>query len=199
MIPDYQYWEEQATTLRRNGLERLRSQADKWQTALTALLGVFGAVALFEAPTKLGELPWLMGLGLVLVSLVAIGLILLAIRNASDVAIGIPAGFTAMGGPRLEQWNHEQAVKALDKIHTSRKQGFAAVGILVVGFALVWLFSIPWNPSPAPVRVLAIEKGQVLCGELTPAGDDLRLKLPSGKVIELRKVSEVTSTSSCPK
>lgn len=199
MIPGDQYWEEQATTLRRDGLSRLRGQAEKWQTALTALLGVVGAVALFEAPTKLGELPWLTALLLVLVSLVAIALILLAIRDASDVAVGIPDNFISVGGPGLEQWTFEQADSALSKLKASRNKGYAAVTLLVLGFALIWLLSIPWNPTSAPVRVLAITNGTVVCGELTANGDELQLKLASGALIELKNPSALTSTSGCPK
>jgi hypothetical protein len=199
MIPDYQYWQEQATKLRREGLKDLRAMAEKWQTALVALLGIFGTIALFEAPTKLAELDLLPAIALVAIAFVAIGLALRSLWNASHVAIGIPEGFIGMGGPGLEQWTYEESIASLAKLHTARWQGVGALAALLVGFAIVWLLNLPPANPQTTVNVLTVDgAGEIACGKLVRDGSSFTLETSEGKAIDLGAVTSVTVTQACP-
>ena len=51
-----EYWEQRATELSRTSLETIRASATAWAATTTALLGVFGTVAIVKGPDSISAL-----------------------------------------------------------------------------------------------------------------------------------------------
>jgi MFS family permease len=148
-LPEEEYWDREATKLGRTGLADIRSQAEKWQTTISALLGVIGVVAFVEGPKKLSELEhwpdqWVLIFGVAL----AAGLALWAIRLAAAAAQGVPKHFEVLDGPELASYNAESAETAASDLKWSRRFAMFGAGVLIFGTLLAWFLGLTKDEDP---------------------------------------------------
>jgi hypothetical protein len=165
------YWDAKATELRRTQLETVRNSATKWSALLTALLGVFGAVAFsggLTAIDKLNRASAFLARGLTTLAALAA---VVGIFYFAKAAGGLTLKRTdSLGSDTLRTSYSESTKRGLRNIGIGKRAAFVAVGCVLAG-SLVVLWSGEAKPLATPTYLLARVHGQLICGLL---GEDER-------------------------
>jgi hypothetical protein len=190
---EWEYWDKQATDLRRSQLKTVQTSATKWSTLLTALLGVFGTVAFAGGLSSLDDLepPWA-GVAKSMTTIAA-GLAIVAIVCLSYAAGGLRlTAVSALSGPLLKRRNTDLAGSSLALLDLGRLCAVLA-GLAV----LAGSFMVLWAPTSEPraSRVIARFDDVSYCGRPTKAPIDNDLLIGGRKLSE---ATEIISVAACP-
>jgi hypothetical protein len=130
-----EYWETQASALRRTALDRIRTSAEKMQASLATMLGVAGAVTFLAGPSKLNELDLSSQerLFLAAIAVISAALALLSIGACVLVSQGEPRTLAAANGEAVQRWHREAARRASALFGAARVTAIVAAALLIVG------------------------------------------------------------------
>jgi len=201
-LSEEEYWEQEATKLRRTGLAEIRSKAEKWETTIGTLLGIIGVVSFVEGPKKLSELErwpaqWVLIGGVAL----AAALAFLAIILAAKAAQGIPKHFDVLTGPALAQLNAESAENAASDLKRSRYLAIAATAVLATGTLLAWGYGLAKDTEEKVSALVVTGDGAVSCGQLKDQGSQGLALVDEDKTTILKLTSNVQQlqvVTACP-
>lgn len=165
--PDQRLWEEAAAKAALGQLDAVRAAAEKWTGTVTALLGIFGTVAVVGGGGDIVDVPAdQRGTVAVLVAVAGVGA-LVSIVTGALAAQGIR--FSRHGnwnGDALRATVTERAPTAAALLNVSRASGIiAAVLVFVVGFLPLAASAEPGEERGATVLVVTTD-GALRCGEL---------------------------------
>lgn len=198
-IPDDEYWEQQATTARREQLKNVRAVATSWQASIAAILGVFGTVAFVKGPSQFGDVQTLPQGLLIATILIAAVLAGVALVCAALAAQGGFHKYDVLTGVALEKSQAESAGRAVRMLAFSRWLAIAAAVLVAVGSAVAWLATVTTEATAAETVVVIYSDGVVRCGELRTGSATGSAKLKIGdELIDLTDVTSIKPVSACP-
>ena len=192
---EWTYWDTKATELRRTQLATVQTAATKWAALLTALLGVFGAVAFAGGLTTIDKLgsPYAI-IAKLLTTLAAIAAIL-AVYLFAQAAGGLtPRVAHGIGAASVRQMNTVASRNVMKTLKWGKRFAVSAAVLVLGGSALV-LWVGDKTVSVVPPAMVAVVDGRLICGELT--------KQPDGTVLVgdhriTRSITQIVSVGKCP-
>jgi hypothetical protein len=195
-----EYWEQRAAELSRTSLETVRASATAWAGTTTALLGVFGTVAIVKGPDTISALAGTTRdavTGLVIGAAVVAFVSVLATGYASR---GPTKRYAPLTGLRLAKWTRLTTRKARTALLAGQATGIVAA-LLVLAAGITAAVSGSGSPAPSGESVLVrTSAGGLQCGVLKRSGRGLVLADSSGGTLLYlgSGVAEVTAVTSCP-
>jgi hypothetical protein len=196
-----EYWEQRATELSRTSLETIRASATAWAGTTTALLGVFGSVAIVKGPDTISALD---GTSRDIVTGLVIGAAVVA--SASVLATGYASRgptkrYAPLTGLRLAAWTMRTSRSAHRALLIGQVTGLAAA-LLVLAAGITAAVSGTGGGSVPAAQAFLIRTsdGALQCGVLKRSGGHLMLADNSGAtLLDLSSgVAAATTVSSCP-
>lgn len=160
-------WDEAAMKAAVSQLDSIRSTAEKWAGTVTALLGIFSAVALVTGTTSLDDVPsetlkWLLVVAVSMAGLLACA----SIVTASKAAQGADP-FSQSGGWRYQSYIIENTRKARPWLKASRYTGLSAAALVFcIGLATLVTAVVPAPDTPGSSVVVVGRDGTLSCGKL---------------------------------
>jgi hypothetical protein len=190
---NFAYWDDQLTTMIRTQLTTVQQAATGWRTLFGALLGIFTSVAFAGGITTIDKLasPWsdVVKYG-TLAAVLAAALATFWSNQASQSLS--PEVTSHLDANYLRTQTNEQAATSLKRLNRAKISGALAIGVVLVGSALVLLVGPAASPSTS---ALATVNGKTICGVLKTTGSSLKL----GSTALSGDVSDITLVPSCPK
>jgi hypothetical protein len=197
-----EYWEQRATELSRTSLDTVRTSATAWAATTTALLGVFGTVAVIKGPDSIAKLKGTSQTVVTVLIVAASVLAFVSVLATARASRGPAKRFTPLNGLKLKKWTRDNASDAHRDLTIGRVTGVLAA-LLVLAAGIVGTVAearTQTTPSGASFLVRTTD-GALQCGVLGRSGTGLELVDGSGtKLLDLSsEVAEVTAVTSCPK
>jgi hypothetical protein len=192
---EWLYWDAKATELRRTQLATVKASATKWSALLTALLGLFGAVAFAGGLTAVDKLSETNAtLARVLTSLAALAA-LIAVFLFSKVSDGLfPKTVAGVTATSVREINTTGANAALVWFRAARALAIAAILLVVAGsFFVLWAGEA--SPPNKPSSVIAAVNGRIVCGQL---GLGPHLVLTVGGDSIKGNITAIAEVAACP-
>jgi hypothetical protein len=197
--PDDWWWERQAETLQRTGLDRVRQSAKGWAGSIGTLLGIFATVAFVRGPSSItaanGNARWLAA-GLIIGASVAAAI---AFVIASLLTQGVPRRYSGVDGASLKRWVQERAAHAVELLWWSRGLALSAALAVVAATAIVWVSALHAKHHEQAFLVRFID-GTVTCGSLgREPGDqqDSEVLITPHHSVRLSGVASIRPVASC--
>jgi hypothetical protein len=196
-----EYWEQRATELSRTSLETIRASATAWAATTTALLGVFGTVAIVKGPESISALD---GTSRDVVTGLVIGAAVVAFASVlatSYASRGPTKRYTPLTGLRLATWTRRTARSARTALLVGQATGVAAALLVLAAGVTAAVSGTGGGSAPAAQSFLIrTSDGALQCGVLKRSGRNLVLAGSSGAtLLDLSSgVAAVTTVSSCP-
>jgi hypothetical protein len=187
---DADAWDEAATHAAVNQLTAARDLAAKWSATVTALLGVFGSVAIVGGTSELSDIRWQWLRIVLLVLTLAAGFIAgWSIYQGALAAQGSdPVRHLSFDGDQLRQLVYDETPDTLRHLKSSRLAGFIAAG-LVFGVGATSLICATIPDAQQKQDFVVVDHGRVLCGPMT---------ISSGTVSAIGGVQLSTATTATP-
>ncbi|MER6162039.1 hypothetical protein ABT147_42195 [Streptomyces sp. NPDC001868] len=178
-----------------NDESTIRSAAEKWIAAITALLGLFGLAGLVAGKDSFVGLPkgvlWVAALA----ALAAVVAAACAIVLANRAAYGWPTVVDVSNDEALERWYVNQRTlveEAAGRLRTAVRCALVSLAALmvVVGCNALW-------PRGVAVQITRVD-GSGVCGTLidTKTPTELRIKRPNGEVTSVRAATIKSAVAS---
>jgi hypothetical protein len=194
-IEDWLYWDGKATELRRTQLATVKASATKWSALLTALLGLFSAVAFAGGLTAIDKLSETNAtLARVLTSVAALAA-LIAVFLFSKVSDGLfPKTVAGVTATSVREINTAGADTALGWFRAARAFAIAAILLVVAGSFLVLWAGEASSPNKPSSVVVAVD-GRVVCGQLG-LGPHLALTIGGDPIAG--HITAIAEVAACP-
>jgi hypothetical protein len=196
-----EYWEEQATELSRTQLSTVRDAAKAWSATTTALLGVFGTVAIVQGPTSVEKLTEDIRKWVVTAIVAAAILVVCSVLATARASRGPTKRYRPLTGLILAKWSKDETGKARWWLLVGQVTAvLAACLVLATGVAVLVSAASGTKGSAGSSVVVRTEQGAVKCGALAQKGGRLVLQDADGdEMLALDTgVADVTSVTSCP-
>jgi hypothetical protein len=153
---DDRRWVKEATDAQHSGLATVRTAADAWGKAISAILGAFALVAFIKGPQAITDVPTgpgyqfnLTGFGLidpartvVFLIFVAAAFVIIAIVCAAFAAEGIPRWTRVLNGPNFRKDSDYAAQQAIALLWVSRALTLIGAALVFGAMALAWVATI---------------------------------------------------------
>jgi hypothetical protein len=186
---------------------RLRTSAEKWTGAVTAISGLFGLAALVLAKDTVDKLPDVAKLILAALVLAAFVCAVLAIKHSYSAAYGrykiADTGTTA----KLMDWyahRRDSDLAIPEKISKSVRLAIAGSALLLCGVFVIW-----FSPAKGPASLVTVtyhssgEGSRTICGQIVSLKDgSLTLKADTPPrsdptPIAVTVIDDVTAAKKC--
>ncbi|GEM_PF-7055088 len=196
-----EYWEQRANELSRTSLETIRASATAWAATTTALLGVFGTVAIIKGPDSISALE---GTSRDVVTGLVVGAAVMAFTSVLATGYasrGPTKRYTPLNGLKLAAWTRRSARSAHTALLVGQATGIAAALLVLAAGITVTVSGSGGGSAPSSESFLVrTSDGAVQCGVLRRSGNHLVLADSSGAtLLDLRfGVAAVTTVTSCP-
>jgi hypothetical protein len=192
-------------------LNLVRTTAEKWLAALTALYGLFSLVGAVVAKDTITELTSTGKAGVALLGLGALALAVAAIGCGYVAAYGWPQAVEVTDDEHLRAWVESRPLelvrrvpRAIHRLHQAVVCSVVTLVLLTGALALMWLG--PRKATPAPVvRVSFTATGaaQAACGTLQgPAGTAVVVRVQDGpltrdQTVALASITRIEPVPAC--
>jgi hypothetical protein len=198
MTPEAKYWQAKLDDLNRTELDTVQVAAGKWQSTISTLLGIFGAVAFVSGTNTLEKLPEDAARGAKYAVLVAVILALLAILAATYAAQGVPRRETYLDWKKLQTLSQRRAGRALVALRISQLLAVLAALVVVAG-SLVVLFGTQPKSEASPYVLVKTAHGEIFCGTLAQGPVGLVVAREAGAPVPLDSAMQtIVSIQICP-
>lgn len=192
-----EYWEQRAAELSRTSLDTIRTSATAWASSTTALLGIFGTVAVVKGPDTLAQLS---GVVQAVVAGLVIGAAVVAFVSVLTTALasrGPVKKVSSLTGPKLKLWTIRTASRARLLLRIGQSTALlAALAVLAAGVTA----AVAGMDQSSAFYLVRTSGGTLQCGQLAEQNHQLRLTDSSGATILALTsgVAAVTPVTSCP-
>jgi hypothetical protein len=196
-----EYWEQRATDLSRTSLDTIRASATAWAATTTALLGVFGTVAIVKGPDSISALHGTSQgavTGLVVAAAVIAFVSVLATGYASR---GPTKRYSPLNGLKLALWARRTAGSAYVTLIVGQVTAILAALLILSAGITATISGTGGGAAPSSESFLVrTSDGALQCGVLKRSGSTLVLADGSGAtLLNLSSgVAAVTAVTSCP-
>jgi hypothetical protein len=191
-------WEKKAEELEFEALANVRAGAEKWAASLGAVLGLTATVLVVKGREDISELSDRTQVAVGLILAVALVLAVIATVLAAYAAQGTPKDLKWPSGPKLREWERNEALTAKGQLATSRVVTLVAVVAIATAAGLTWFG--PEAPSSGSTVLLAPESGIPLCGALVNGEQGLELEVEKvARALPPGPYSSVLGVERCPK
>ena len=213
--PDAQRWQKEALEARHTSLSTVRTAADAWGKSITAILGVFAAVAFVKGPEAIKDIPTgdsaamtvpLFGRidparSVVVLIFVAALLVIIATVLAAIAAQGTPGWTKILDGPRFRSKSESATRLAIKMLWASRILTLAGALSVFVALAIAWSATVEKASKPEQSSQSAIvgTANGLVCGQLTAdANGQVLLKPASSAGNSFKPSGVMTLVDKCP-
>jgi hypothetical protein len=196
-----EYWEQRATDLSRASLDTIRASATAWAATTTALMGVFGTVAVVKGPDTLAQLTGTSRqavIGLIVGAAAAAFVSVLATAYASR---GPTKRYSPLTGLKLKLWTVRATRRARAALLVGRATAIASALLILAAGIIATVAGTGQGAAPSGVSYLVrTSDGALQCGVLARSDGQLVLTDGSGVVVLTMNsgVAEATAVASCP-
>lgn len=190
--PSQKAWAEAAIKAQVGSLDAVRSTAEKWAGTVTALLGVFGTVAVATGTTTLDKFPDSAQLWVVLATALAGIAAIISIVTAAQAAQGATVKLSNFTTSAFRAQVFKSTDAALGKLRVSQISGIAAAAIVFAGsmLGLIIAAAPDTEPEAKPKMLVIAVDGTMYCGEATISGGQVQI---AGKTVKAANAEVVTS------
>jgi hypothetical protein len=197
--PSRDYWEEQAEELSRTSLKRIRETATAWAATITALLGIFGTVAIIQGPDTIADFSGGTQTFLIVIIAIAVGLAISAVITTELAAQGVPKKLRPLTGRKLARWHVDESDRAATLLAWGRDLAIAAAALIFVA-GVVAMAATALKPGTDPVMLVRTADGRIECGSLGREGGTLVLRgTEDEQLLDLSSdIAEATFVDDCP-
>ena len=178
------------------GLAGTRTAATAWGASITALLGIFAAVAVIKGPDSLTAVGgWPAQVAAVLIIL-ATGVGIVAVMLCALAAQGVPVWKDGVNA-----WTFRTAIRSRARVATSQLTAsrYLVVVLLVLvaeAMGVTWLAAV--GPGAAKsVHAIVVTNADVICGELI-SQDGVVMLQRGGSNIRMSNTSQLVIVDGCP-
>lgn len=190
--PDDWRWQTEAEEAAHTNLATIRTTATSWAGSVSALLGIFGTVAVVKGPDAFKDIGTPTGwyvLGLLVGATALAGT---AVIFAAIAAQGTPHRLDRADGWALKWFHGTRAYTSFRYLLISRLLcGLAAVAVFA-GLIVTWVDGLTAGDAPTSQHALVIaQDGTASCIELKTDA--------TGKLVGVSGAAQVTPVDSCPK
>ena len=171
-------WAQRANAIQFGELAAVRATAGQWRNGLAGLTALLSAGTLLASPTLASHLAPGPQLAVGLLAVAGLLALLYGTWRAMDGAFGVPAKEQYITGEWLQNWEHEQADKAVKALTVARWAFLAGVLLTIAAAATAYGFSS--SSTGALVRVQT--STGTWCGQLGSTGRSISITGTDGTV-----------------
>jgi hypothetical protein len=171
-------WAQRANAIQFGELAAVRATAGQWRNGLAGLTALLSAGTLLASPTLATHLNMGAQLAVGLLAVAALLTLLYGTWRAMDAAFGVPPKKQYITGEWLENWEHEQADKAVKALTVARWAFLTGVLLTIAAAATAYGFAPTNTGSVARVQTHT----GTWCGQLGSAGHDISITGADGTV-----------------
>ena len=192
---DGQAWDEKLRDAGSDfGLAGVRGAATAWGASITALLGVFAAVAVIKGPDSLTAVGgWPAQVAAVLI-LVAAAVAIVAVFLCALAAQGIPVWEDGYDAWKYRGAIRNRAKQATEQLRLSRYLVIVVLLVVAEAMAVSWLAAVY---TTKPIHAMVVRDEGVMCGELSSQGGVVMLHAGDTNM-RIRNANQVIIVGGCP-
>ena len=192
-----QVWAEKLRTAADDfGLAGVRTAATAWGASITALLGIFAAVAVIKGPDSLTSVGgWQAQVAAVLILLAnAVGIV--AVLLCALAAQGVPVWKEGVNPWSFRTAIRTRAQKATSQLELSRYLVVVVLILVAEALGLTWLTAVGHAPAKS-VHAMVVTDSNVICGQLS-SQDGVVLLVTGDRNMRIRNAAQVIVVDNCP-
>jgi hypothetical protein len=171
-------WAQQANAIQFGELAAVRATATQWRNGLAGLTALLSAGTLLASPTLAAHLNPGPRLAVGLLAVAGLLALLFGTWRVMDAAFGVPVKEQYITGEWLQNWEHEQANKAVKALTAARWAFLAGIVLTIAAAATAYGFASPATGTLARVQTQA----GTWCGQLGSAGRSISITGADGTV-----------------
>lgn len=195
---DAQVWDEKLRDAEEDfGLAGVKGAATAWGASITALLGVFTAVAILKGPESVTSVGGWQSVVAAWVILTSAAIALAAVLLCALAAQGVP-----VWRDDLNAWTYRNLVRHKARLATAQLEWsrylIAIVLLLVfIAMGITWLAATSSPDTQKAQRAIVVMQGDIVCGTLYMKNDRISLTV-GGASRPVNTAQSVTLVDKCP-
>ena len=160
-------WAQRAAAVPFGELAAVRATAGQWRNGLAALVTLLSAASLIASPTLADHLTGWSRLAVGVLALCGLLALLYGTWRAMDAAFGAPGPDDYLTGPRLQQYEHDQANAAVTALRAARSAFILGLLLTIAAAAIAFgltrasgslTSSAHSKPTPTVTRTVTITR-----------------------------------------
>jgi hypothetical protein len=179
------------------GLAGARATATAWGASITALLGVFAAVAVIKGPDSLTSVGGWQAQVAAWLILAAAGMAMVAVLLCALAAQGVPIWRTDLDAWSYRSGMRYRAQTATEQLKWSRYLVLGVLLLLILAMGVTWLTAVSGASASKPVHAIVVTDRDVECGVVSNANGIMILDAGHGAT-PIANAKQVTIIDKCP-